>query len=211
MGWTYQRKPYGMTTLEAVKAQFTWSHVAEENRPHIVEGSMRGSVAYLAIRFPAALVKDEGSYIPDADGSITWCAVILTKSDKRASDGYDFGYKDMEETMGPCEADCPAKILNILSALRDPNSYAHDWRKRCRESLAKPKRKAFTDGQIIVLKEPASFGDGVKRQTFRVQIWQNYTRRGKAKTFYLCQDTGARCRISGSVLDGATIQQPIAA
>jgi hypothetical protein len=39
-----------------------------------------------------------------------------------------WGYKDMEESAGPCASRAPLKILNLLSELKDPDSYAHAWR-----------------------------------------------------------------------------------
>jgi hypothetical protein len=44
------------------------------------------------------------------------------------SDGV-WGYKDMEESMGPCEVDCPLKYLDMVP---DPGGYATEWREKVR-------------------------------------------------------------------------------
>ena len=41
----------------------------------------------------------------------------------------------MDESMGPCERDCPVSILNLLSPRDD--EWALEWRTACRENAAK--------------------------------------------------------------------------
>jgi hypothetical protein len=41
-----------------------------------------------------------------------------------------WGYKDMDETMGPCEAKCPKSLLRKLKTPAE-NDFARAWRKRC--------------------------------------------------------------------------------
>ena len=47
----------------------------------------------------------------------------------------NFGYKDMDESCGPYQYDCPVSILNLLSPTE--YEYAIEWRKACRENAAK--------------------------------------------------------------------------
>lgn len=35
--------------------------------------------------------------------------VCLVRYNPRDREGYIFGYKDMEESMGPCESECPSR------------------------------------------------------------------------------------------------------
>ena len=58
------------------------------------------------------------------DKSYTFGVVFLTQ----ISGGW--GYKDIDETMGPVESHAPAAILDILSPTTD--QWALDWRERCR-------------------------------------------------------------------------------
>lgn len=67
----------------------------------------------------------------------TFAAVILTDVDNKSV--YNFGYKMMDETVGPCDDNCPESILKLLSPTED--EYALDWRKRCMENAEKKKRR----------------------------------------------------------------------
>src|SRR3546814_8711669 len=53
--------------------------------------------------------------IMDGIPGIVFAVVCLVRWNPRSRDGHHFGYKDMIENMGPCEADCPAAILALLS------------------------------------------------------------------------------------------------
>lgn len=63
--------------------------------------------------------------------------------------------KSMDESTGPCEDKCPARILRKLSPLNDtvdPHGWAAGWRKRCAQ-----KRKTLADLPLwtkIQLKNP---------------------------------------------------------
>lgn len=59
------------------------------------------------------------------DHSYTFGAVILTERD-----GSQWGYKDMDETMGPVESAAPMQVIELLSPTT--NAYANDWRDRCK-------------------------------------------------------------------------------
>ncbi len=62
-----------------------------------------------------------------------WALVCLVEFNARAPDGYVFGYKDMCESMGPYESDCPKAILDLLTPTDNP--YAQAWRDRCQENI----------------------------------------------------------------------------
>lgn len=197
MGWTYFAKRHGVSTLETLKSHsLQWTNLPEERRPQVIDAAQVGTVCYFAVRNPAPYYegKPDGSYIHDADGSVTWCAVFLTNNVPRASDGYTFGYKDMEETMGPCEATCPARILDKLSQLVETpgrENWGIEWRKRCREhAAAKRARPKLVPGAIVKLPSPATFADGRARDRFEVVQVQGWN---KKKTRFRCLDTGAMC------------------
>ena len=46
-------------------------------------------------------------------------------------DAYEFGYKDMDETCGPYQCECPESILKLLT--ETDSEYALEWRKKCKE------------------------------------------------------------------------------
>jgi hypothetical protein len=61
--------------------------------------------------------------------------------------GYGWGYKDMEESMGPCYYSCPLKYLDQVP---EPDSrYAKEWRGKVRAYHAK--RKALVIGATVKL------------------------------------------------------------
>lgn len=94
-----------------------------------------------------------------------FAVVCLVRWNPRSRDGHQFGYKDMSENMGPCESDCPAAILDLLSPT--DHEYALDWRARCRANLVLRARK-LSDGDRIRLPEPLTFTDGNVAQEFVV-------------------------------------------
>jgi hypothetical protein len=60
-----------------------------------------------------------------------WALVVLTTG----RPGARFGWKAMEERMGPFESECPAHILDLLSPTE--HEQALRWRARCRARLAR--------------------------------------------------------------------------
>lgn len=44
--------------------------------------------------------------------------------------GFGWGYKDITESMGPCETDCPLRFFDMVP--EPPNDYGREWRERVR-------------------------------------------------------------------------------
>jgi hypothetical protein len=63
--------------------------------------------------------------------------IIFYKCSKgKTSDGYsDWGYKDMDDSMGPCDADCPLELLDLTEAKSAKGSAA--WRARVRAAYTR--------------------------------------------------------------------------
>jgi len=95
-----------------------------------------------------------------------FAVVCLVRWNPKAADGYIFAYKDMSESMGPREADCPASILALLSPSDNP--YTLDWRNRCHRNLRLAARK-ISDGALIRFAAPLRFTDGSEMSEFRVR------------------------------------------
>ena len=85
----------------------------------VLKSAMVGSTYYAAVQ--------------NQKGEV-WAAVFLTCGQTR-HDGTAWGYKDMDETMGPREDKCPASVLALLTPT-DSES-ANEWRERCRRNIAK--------------------------------------------------------------------------
>lgn len=92
--------------------------------------------------------------------------VCLVRWNPKARHTEHFGYKDMDEGMGPCEAKCPASILDLLGPPR--NDYAAQWRERCRAWNALARRRRPRPGDTLILPEPITFTDGYSGTHFRV-------------------------------------------
>ncbi len=167
----------------------TWD--SENGRGFPVLISRKGSVWYAAIRAePAAGRLDTGRdptghFETDATGGYTFAAVFLTTTSKG-----EWGYKDMDETSGPNQAEAPAKLLDLLS----PTSaeYALAWRQRCRDHAARSNRR-LKAGDVIRLTTALRFSDGAELQTFRVtkEKWGRSNR-----TVFISTETGGRYSIS---------------
>ena len=148
MGWDYFHKAPGVTVKQVIERDYPSNEV--------VQFAMVGSVGYGALRR-----KDT----PDAP---TIGIVVLTARAPR--DHFNFGYKLMDETMGPNESHCPAKVLDALSPT--DSEYATAWRERCRTNLAKPIPK---NGDLILFASPVRYGNGDE------VTWAYYHHEGRSK------------------------------
>lgn len=96
----------------------------------------------------------------------------------------EFCIKEITEDMGPVQTDAPAKMLDMLDRLApDPKGYAADWRKACRETIARkrtPKAK------------PAAG----QRVTYNKTAYTLSHPAGARKGWIVHSDTGARYRMN---------------
>lgn len=142
MGWTgYRADHYTKAGAVDRKAECDAYFMEGLNRGHffVEKSTMVGSTYYAAVRTLKRGVLDEnGKHKKDADGRYlyedipegeqkVWAAVFLTSTEK--ADGCNFFYKNMDETVGPCQYDCPESILKLLSPT--DNEYAKEWRNKC--------------------------------------------------------------------------------
>ncbi len=139
-------------------AQFTYSRTQDDGSTcglTVIASSCPGNRTYYA----AVQRHDNG--VP---GDV-FAIVCLVRWNPRASDGYVFAYKDLDETMGPCEAECPERILRLLT----PTTYEHaiNWRQRCRDNL-QLRARPIIDGMRIKLPAPMTFTDGFVGDDFIV-------------------------------------------
>jgi hypothetical protein len=152
MGWLFMRSLEGHATPRAyLDAQFTYAR--PECRSRVLKSALVGLRTYYAAVESIVTATGERE---------VWALVCLVRYNRRDREGYIFGYKDMSESMGPVEDACPAAVLDLLTPT--DNSYASDWRLRCRGSLAARKvvnAKPFPcPGDFVVFAEPLRFRDG---------------------------------------------------
>ena len=159
MGWLYMRS-IGPNSgpRQYLDAQFTFDQ--PEARCRVLRSAL------LRLRTYYAAVE---RVIADCDRSVS-AVVCLVRYNPNDREGYVFGYKDMDEGMGPVESECPEAILDLLTPTTRPDALA--WRARCRTNVArrracsaKPKPRP---GQTIVFDEPLSFRDGRRIDTMLV-------------------------------------------
>ena len=98
MGWLYQHDP-----IDNPVAYLTDHYDYDDERmTHRVPAAARvANTIYMAIKFT------------DKAAGKSWvsAAVILISNSQK----HGFGYKDMCESMGPCECACPDRIMRLLS------------------------------------------------------------------------------------------------
>lgn len=163
MGWLYMQSLNGHSgPRQYLDAQFTYQR--PDHRSTVLKSALVGMcVYYAAIEH---IRTDSGQ--PEV-----FAAVCLVRYNPRDREGTIFGYKDMDEDMGPCEADCPESILDLLTPTDRP--YAVKWRARCRENAAARQALAAKPtprpGQTIVFEEPVAFADG--RSFDRLEVVKN--------------------------------------
>ena len=116
MGWTYYCANYWKKGKIDRKREC--DEMFSNEHYEVVKSQMVGTTYYGAIQH--------------LDKGIVFGVVCLTKVD-----GNDFGYKDMDDTMGPYAYDCPRSILDLLSPT--DNECANNWRQQCYANLERKK------------------------------------------------------------------------
>lgn len=101
----------------------------------VIESSLHGNIYYAAVKRLAEYRKwDNDEYVkvhlPEKE-QVVFGVVVKTWINSR--DHFNFYYKVIDETMGPCYYDCPKKILNALSPT--DNEFALAWREKCKRHL----------------------------------------------------------------------------
>lgn len=158
MGWLYMQSLGGHSGPRAyLDDQFTYER--EAVRATVLRSALvRMRTYYAAVE----LIR------PDREREVV-ALVCLVHYNPRDREGYIFGYKDLDETMGPCEAECPSAILDVLTPTA--NEYALAWRARCHagatERATKPRLR---NGWTLVFAEPVRFADGAEHRRLQVVI-----------------------------------------
>ena len=145
MGWTSYRaehyKRSGKNRVVDRKAECDAYFMEGLNKGHfkVLKSTMVGSTYYAAVKSLKKAIKDkqgniEYVYLPENEQGV-WAAIFLTSTDMK--DYYNFSYKDMDETCGPCHNECPVSILKLLT--KTESKYANDWRQACWDYHSKKK------------------------------------------------------------------------
>lgn len=129
---------------------------AEELNLEILDSATVNKVFYAAARVRTA----------DGDREVFGLACLIDW----VRGEYNFGYKPVEESQGPCDTKCPVRILDLLPELKGDSrsdQWALKWRQECREYAAKAdaarqRAKALQNGSRIRWQSPWKFRDGAE-------------------------------------------------
>ena len=140
----------------------TWDDHKVIGKFEVLKSYVVGSTYYAAIKRTKFATETE------IETSEVFAVIVLTSVNNK--DYYNFAYKDMDETMGPYQYNCPKSILDLLPPT--DNEYAIAWRNKCYEVL-KERKNPNTLGnlpigseikyvnhkgeEIILFKHPAAY------------------------------------------------------
>lgn len=174
MGWTYQQKPENVT--EWFKNKLTWEN-----------DTRKYTCLATAIKFKEAYAAIEVIYKDTGKRQVFAAAFMLNYTREYH---YNFGYKDMTEDMGPVIANCPKKILDLLT--EPENEWAAQWRERCRAKLNRPKIKI---GDTIKFDEHIRFAGSMAKTFEKVKYGR------KRNIFKAIDGFGQLVRLTKGTLD----------
>ncbi len=171
-------------------------------------GSMRplyiqrvGTTWYAAVEAWRVLPLTNPDYTVDQTGRYVFAVVVLTLTENG-----EWGYKDMDETCGPCECSASPKLVNMLSATR--SKYANEWRAKCLAN-AKLQSRKLKHGDCIEFKTAISFGESELKSKFRVNNWKPQGRK-RARILFDCLETSELCNIRGyKTMEWDFITEPV--
>lgn len=193
MGWLFHLDPID-DPLAYLKAKYNYN--CDTHTLETLDGARAGNTVYLAVR---STDKETGQ-------SFVFAAVILIRNTKK--DG--FGYKDMTESMGPCECQCPRRIMRLLTPVTDiPHpGYTADWRARVaawhdENHKRRQKRDSLRVGSVVTLQHAVRFSGGFTGVSFRVAHFRQRT-----PIFEPIHCPGFYCRLRNASLASAVIADP---
>lgn len=126
MGWTFDHKDKEVKVIDFFKERFF--HDNEKSKGEVIDGGVKNfKTAYMAYKITDKITNKFEIF-----------ALVCLLSYK-PKDFYNFGFKDMDETCGPNESDCPEKIMKLLTPT--DNEYALRWRERCQYNIDTRKEK----------------------------------------------------------------------
>jgi hypothetical protein len=128
MGWTFIPGSRRSSVIEELVQHQNWeredgSKVLRKCLTKCYKGSSFKGTLYAV--FEDTVTAPDGT--PDLLASHRWIFVAMMQYSKR-DEGW--GYKDMDESMGPCESKCPLSYFEMVPC--PDNTSARRWRERCR-------------------------------------------------------------------------------
>ena len=129
MGWTFEHQPtaHGCKGLSNKERKAVIDSQWNTNKTKVLKSSMVGSTYYGAVQ--------------RLDDNEVFAIIYKTSGPDQNSPYLNFGYKDMDETCGPCNCNCPKGILDLLTPTE--NETANAWRKRCYNEIETKHKSAW--------------------------------------------------------------------
>jgi hypothetical protein len=190
MGWLYRRDPI---TNPVAYLTTLYDRDGDQTTNKVLAAARGGNTVYLALKST-----DKGT------GRSFVTAIVILISNTRQ---HGFGYKDMDESMGPHQCACPNRLMRLLSPVADlPHpGYAAEWRARVAAhhnaaAALRTKRASLRPGSIVTLDREVSFRDGTTAAAFRLCFV-----RGKMPIFEPVDRPGHWCRLPPASLVAAVI------
>ena len=166
MGWTFMERPKGYSEKEWPKKELMMGDPVGR----ILDVAKVGNTDYVAFR--------------TTEGKVT-ALIILTQW--APNDLYNWGYKDMDEAMGPFEYKAPRRILELLSPLEELyekpaddsegrfNAYlsAKEWREKAWAYQNRPRPKP---GDTVTFAAPLKFTNGAELSEFTYEKGSRFRR-----------------------------------
>lgn len=136
MGWTYTHKDKNVSPSEYIKNEIlVWSN--PDAQYTVLDGGVVKFRTYYGAVERIDLKTNERR---------VFAVIILLNY---AKDYHNFGYKDMSEDMGPCQAECPERILKLLTPT--DSAYANEWRARCWSKINKKHNTPKIEPNMTIL------------------------------------------------------------
>ncbi|MDD2462444.1 MAG: hypothetical protein PHI97_00440 [Desulfobulbus sp.] len=199
MGWTYMHKGSDVRAKDIIADLFN-SDSFEPNSNGKINGVFKTlDIAIIHLRTAYMAVEhiklNQETNTLDPKTRKVFAAVVLLGY--RNDDHYNFGYKEMDETMGPGYYDCPRKILDLLTPTDNENSV--EWRKKCFDELERKANIKKIHVKSVIKTEPITFGDGISRSNFQILSLRPLRA--------ICIETQTTCILRKDHLIGAEIIQ----
>ena len=141
----------------------------------------------------AAVKKTIFATANEPETSKVFAAIFLTSVNMK--DYHNFSYKDMDESVGPFQYDCPKNILDLLSPT--DNEFALEWRRKCYERIEKKKDPTSLQnlpvGSVVYAKMP--FNTRFHREGENVRLEKQFLFGSSRTTWY-----SPRARFTSSLI-----------
>lgn len=160
MGWFYQHRGKGTSIKEFFETEFNFEN--EKKSSKVLDcKTVKLRTAYIALEHTVKATGDRKVF------------AIACMLDYQPLDAYNFGYKPVDEDMGPTADECPESILRLLTPTNllytgQSKTWAESWRGRCWDRINARKNFPLTKGKKFRTTEPVKFTTGHEYNEFVV-------------------------------------------